>query len=378
MQPMGCRTETRCEQVPRRYQDCGYENVRRTRPVTRYRNVIRYRPERRYRTVTRYREEQRCCVTKYRDVFDHQANMNVEIEFPQEAQLIGQEQEQFKIQMLAENEVRFTILNSILGYAVESQQTQGATTKILLRMIPKYSSDELSAKTIANLALKIQGKTAVLSFADSGLRTRVNTTYSFIIIDKGTNTVVEQGQFGSSGLAEVSQALSGNYSLLSDYQIRLGVLRAGIVLNQNVEFNVDAVWNKIPLDLSLYNSTGNIQNMKIDDNGKKAALMFNDVSPDHELVKTVYQIRVSVKGGMFGQTWETMLEKNVRRADLQKRPGGGVYLALRDLGAGSSDLELKANKGANLDVRIQVVRQSEHLNRGQSFSFVKEQILPVK
>ncbi len=155
--PRDCRDVRKCRQEPYTDRECGYERVRKTRPVTRYRNetryrqelrtrtVTRYRQETRTRTVTRYREETRCCVTKYRDVFDHQFTQPVAVVFPAEAALLAGEIE--NVQMILTGtesapQVSALVQSNVFEYVVDQTRVDGREKVFVLKIVPKWTEQK--------------------------------------------------------------------------------------------------------------------------------------------------------------------------------------------------------------------------------------------
>lgn len=247
-----CRDVQKCENVPVSREKCGYESVRKTRPVTRYRDETLYRNEQRTRTVTRcrqetrtrqvtrYREEQRCCVTKYRDVFDRQEVLNVQINFPQASLLQGKESEVIEVSWLGEaanGDVKIHAVQSIFGYKVKNklENTQGIS--IDLELIPRYSNVDVGEKTISQVVLAITAHVNELSFVDAALFPRIQTEYEYEIREQDTNQLVTSGKAVAVQANKQKIALAQALAMDKDYQITLKVKRSGAVLEAGgVEF----------------------------------------------------------------------------------------------------------------------------------------------
>ncbi len=143
-----CENQRICHRVPYTERECRYVRVPYQRPVTRFRTEIRYREETRTRTVTRYRtetrtrsvtryrEEQRCCRPETREVFDRQAQYEVEVHFPIDAELNPDQSEILDVILVSADQhtaqVRLQPLNTVYNYTIAEQTVIGGTIQVVL------------------------------------------------------------------------------------------------------------------------------------------------------------------------------------------------------------------------------------------------------
>ena len=144
-----------------RYWVCRYENVPYQREVTKYRS------ETRTRTVTKYRDEQRCCRDEQRSVFDRQLQFQVEVRFPADTELTGEQLEVLNIILASADantaRVELQVLNSVYNYRIANQEVSGATIRVDLEATQKTT---LSQGDLASLT---DYKKLVISLAGAGL-----------------------------------------------------------------------------------------------------------------------------------------------------------------------------------------------------------------
>lgn len=369
-----CRSENVCRQVPREYQDCGYEQVLKRREVTRYRTVTRYRQETRTRTVTKYREETRCCVTRYRDVFDHQAKLQVVLSFPPSASLLPLEKEIFQVTMTSENDIELLIQSSIFGYEIENKVQNGDTLQFFLKTVPKYSEIDLGTNSIQKLTLNILNNGSQIQFQDLGVKPRVSSEYAFRILEKDSQKIIQEGQipFTNKNLVQMNLPTVLSYDL--DYVLQLHVKRSGVVLGSVIEFSNEAVLEKSPLNQGEYTNPNSVSGFTFQGDSDATQLHFEDNSPENPLVKTTYEFKVERKAGLFGGSWKTMIENKT----LAKPHSNRVSFSLaQDLGISSKDLNRYATPGSYLKITLKVIRISPRLNHGQPVQILKEETLQI-
>lgn len=269
-----------CNNEPKSRQECGYERVAKTRSVTKYRSVTRYRQELRTRTVTKYRSEARtrtvtkyrqetrqrtvtkyrqetrqrtvtryrtvtkCCVTRYRDEFDHTWKMELQVVFPEQATLQPQEIEKFKASIKGNEsapQVSFDVLQSIFGYKIAKQDIKSSSSIIELALAPKYNQSNFGEKMIGRVELSgTDDQFNELLIEDKGIKPRVQTQYRYRILDKENGQVKAEGEASSTNAVngsleiQLPQALSSD----SDYVIQISATRSGVVLENSFSFSL--------------------------------------------------------------------------------------------------------------------------------------------
>lgn len=351
-----CRDVERCDNIPVRRERCEYENVRRTRPVTKYRDEVRYRRVQRQRTVTRYRDEIRCCVTKTRQVFDHQWVQPVTVVFPVDAILNLGEREVFQLSLGGSETqplVALKIVDSIFGYKVIREDIKPGLALIELGLQPKYTGADLGAQTIKGLALKIQGAgVANVSFEDSGRKTRVQSSYRVSILDQ-TGQIISTADQAQVVGNRVQIALPGNLPSAQRLQILLDVSRQGLVIAEGqTAFQVQASYSGI-LEIGVQKDNSKIQIVDIEGNGPSATLVFQDNAPAHPDVNTLYKISTSRKSA--GRT-VYMQDKSFDRGTLSAAVDGSYRIRFADLGISAQNLQDHFNTGDVVTVSLEVFR----------------------
>ncbi|MFN8790201.1 MAG: hypothetical protein ACK5Y2_01945 [Bdellovibrionales bacterium] len=252
-----CRDQQVCNSVPRSREKCGYEQVRKTRTVTRWRTVTKYRQEPRTRTVTRTRSEQRtrtvtkyrtvtkCCVTKYRQEYERTWDLKVQVLFPKQAILLKNEAERFELILKgseAQPDVELRIVDSIFGYTIARKSIQKGSGQIELGLTPKYNEKNLGEKLIERAEL-FASKTETLNeimIQDKGIVPRVISSYRYQIIESMSKNVVAQGELSSVSAVKgvVSGRLSQELPSDVDYTLQVAIARTGIVLEKPISFAI--------------------------------------------------------------------------------------------------------------------------------------------
>lgn len=367
-----CRQEQVCRQIPHERQECGYEQVEKTRSVTKYRTVTKYRKEARTRTVTKYRTETRCCETRYRDVFDHTAQLKVNVVFPAGSELEGNESETLLVKMTAENQGTFKIQQSIFGYTIQSESVANGVLRLILALAPKYQAGDLGQATIQNLSFVENAKKAQIQFVDSGLRPRVQTQYQYQILEKETERVIEEGTLGSTGSQDV--VVKGKEILNPDlaYFVKISVTRTGVVLAATETFLVTADKIKGQLKPDDFANKALFKDPRLRNGGGDTELLLHDQSPDHPEVVTIYSIEVQHKSGFLGRSWKTFANAQQKRLANVDAQGIQHFSFVRDLKVSEKDVDAYAKSGKTLNVKITVTRKSPRLNSGKAITFSKE------
>lgn len=364
-----CRPQQVCNNVPYNHEVCGYESVVKTRPVTKTRTVTKYRQEQRTRTVTKYRTEDRCCVTKYREEFDHSSELDVVVQFPAEAQLLAGEQETFKISLAgdeAQPSAKIEMSQTIYGYSVVDQKLSGRTYQIKLALVPKYTAEQLGIATISGLALSFEAGQAHVRFADKGQMARVASQYNVQILLAGAVVGNARGtSVGGAGVSleqnlAVAEALDENQS----YDLKLSVQRAGFVLAAPVSFQVQGVYDSTPLEhAGDYSDIGQLTNWDILDVGTQSGLYFMDHTAYNAAVKTSYKVTLQARTAaglqMIGSS---TLDRSSVKVNSE---GLSQILLVRDMKIPAEMASRLVTRSAEIQVEVEVIRQSSRLNHGQ-------------
>lgn len=271
-------TDRECRDVPYNDQECSNVRVPYRREVTRYRDETRYRQETRTRTVTKYRtetrtrtvtktrtetrtrevtkyrDEERCCVTKTRQVFDRQLSFNIEVVFPQEAQLVANETETLSVKLISADasgaQVQVDIVDSIYGYKVVNQAVNGASVQVILALAPKYDLTNAGVSTIKGL--RIDYVAAVqkfqVSFADAITSSRIQSAYSIVISDLASGTQIEELAVGPLATGQLGAVVNAALDSQAKIKATLKVKRSGILIAGNeIAFETSVNFEKRPL-----------------------------------------------------------------------------------------------------------------------------------
>jgi len=252
-----CRDQQVCNNVPRSREQCGYEQVRKTRTVTKWRTVTRYRQEPRTRTVTRYRSEQRtrtvtkyrtvtkCCVTKYRQEYERTWDLKIQVLFPKQALLLENEAERFELVLKgseAQPDVELRILDSVFGYNIARKSIQKGSGQIELALTPKYNESTLGEKLIERAEL-LSSRAETLNeimIQDKGIVPRVISSYRYKVIDSVNKNVVAEGELSSISAIKgvVTGRLAQELPSDVDYTLQIAIARTGIVLEKPISFSL--------------------------------------------------------------------------------------------------------------------------------------------
>lgn len=353
-----CRDEQSCGNVPYTRQECGYETVRRSRPVTRT------------RMETRYRSETRCCETRYRPVLDFQAELNVEILVPAQAVLENAEKESFKLEMTSADDVRLDFANTLYGYRIADRRLAGRNLTLRLELAPKYSAAELGEKTVSGLSMTIKNGAATAAFTDAGLKPKVTTSYQVSVADKKTGEVLElTGVVASSGKDKVSVALKQKYSTDVEYAVGVVVKREGPVLAGVLSFVKSFTRSKDPLKLEQFDGRV-VAVPKISGSLRKAKVVFKDGAPATSEVTTTYKVKLAVRGGFLNLGKKVIVEKTVPAAAFTRSSAGIVEVNLAKLGAANEDLD-RLSSGAKAWIDVTVTRKGARLNGGKALTIAR-------
>ncbi len=293
-----CANQNVCKNVPVTEQKCGYEQVPKTRQVTKYRTVTKYRKELRTRTVTKYRTVTKCCVTKYRDEFDHTWSQDVQVILPAEATLTGTETESFRLNLVGSEsapDVNLTVIDSIYGYKLKHKDIRSGAGSIELAMAPKYNEKTLGGNLVNKVELTANrdGNWSDLSISDKGIVPRVSTVYRFQIIEMSSKKVVSQGEISSANATHgiVSTKLSETLPSDYDYAIQISATRSGVVLEKAFSFTITK-----QIEFTRWNADDfgaeTISGLALSKQGEETALSFVDKGA-HPKLTTTYKITIS-------------------------------------------------------------------------------------
>lgn len=369
-----CHNEHQCRQVPFTDQICHNERVAKTRPVTRYREETRYRQERRTRTVTRTRQETRCCVTRYRDVFDHTETLPVLVRFPAGSELVEGEVESMVISSASRDslQAQLQFVNSIFAYSIASVTQEGRTTVFTLTAAPRLNAGNAAESSISNLRLSFSAAQAFVSFTDSVQMARVQTLAHLTVQNKLTQEVV----FDQDLTNNANKALVGALDRSGKFLVTLKVTRTGAnVAGGKIEFVVSSSYEKRELDsaeiASLQDKALVVLN-EVSGKGASAVLKFEDRTLVTEDVSSSYKIVVWKREG---SDLKWLGEKTVARESLQ---GSDNQVALSSLGLSAALLNQKVTSGSRIYFDIVVNRSSAKYLQGRSVQFISSKTLDVK
>ncbi|MNS69375.1 hypothetical protein D3C72_1026840 [compost metagenome] len=344
-----CRDQEVCSQEPVTRQRCGYEQVRRTRPVTRTREVTRYRQEARTRTVTRYRTETRCCETRYKDVFDHQWNVKVQVVFPAGTELQAGELETFKVKLAGDEnapQVRIEAIKSIFGYKVADTKVAKGSVVITLQQVARFAKDEVSKASIQGLQVVADLKGLSFKFNDDAILPRVKSSYQLLVKEVGGG-VIAQSPVQAIAARENRGVLAVNWNMSGRYEVVLKLHREGVVIEGGaVDFEISQALT-MQVDEAALRNEKNIYNISV----TGQTIFFKDDTIAYASVDTTYAVEVARKN---------ILGKNVRlgsktfsRTGLKKDANGNFVISPRDLGVGSDDMKyLKAGNKVYFYMKI--------------------------
>lgn len=321
-----CQNHDVCSNVPHSREKCGYEQVAKTRSVTKYRTVTRYRNETRTRTVTKYRQEARtrtvtkyrqetrtrtvtkyrtvtkCCVTRYREEFDHTWNLDMQVLFPSQASLLPAEKEQFKLDLGGTEdkpEVTLNVIDSIYGYKLARKDIKTASGVIELQLAPKYNQQTLGEKLLEKVELTGDNEDSLneLILNDKGIVPRVTTVYNYRILDVQTKQAVLEGTVssekatGKSIIVKLAQGLPSD----SDYVVQISATRSGIVLEKSFSFSVTKEVQFTRWDAENFGAK-TLLGLAVLEQKDKTLLTFTDEGA-HPKLTTQYKVSVATKAG---------------------------------------------------------------------------------
>lgn len=373
-----CRNERECRRIAHPVQKCDYEQVRKTRAVTKYRWVTKYRQEARTRTVTRHRTETRCCVTRQREVLDHQYTAQVEVRFPTNASLIGTESEKFNVELKgydAQASVTITPVSSIYKYEPRINKVSADQFVIDMILVPTYQPADLAENTVDKFQLSALGNITQLTFVDMGTVAKVQNSYELILTD-ATGAELLRDTYDPKGQAQVRWQLPLAIPANTEVRAQLTVKRDGVVIAAPVQFTVDKILKvqaEAKYDITPYTDKNQVGKFSLGGSGKKLIIYFRDLTKDIAQVKTEYTFKVSLveKAGP-----RVLAEKTFLREHLTMAADGRIPLAAAEaFGIEEADLALLTS-GKTLLIEGQVVRNGTRFPNG-SFAIPKKVTLAV-
>lgn len=307
-QPPQCHDRQRCHEVPYQDQECGYQTVLKNRPVTRYREetrytqelrtrtVTKYRQEERTRTVTKYRTETRCCVTKYRDVFDHQFTQPVSVIFPGGSELFANESEIIQAQLRGNESnpnVSINVKSNIFQYEIDQTREEGREKVFVLKLIPKWSKQNAGTNTVQNFKLSFINGSGIISFKETVASKRMTSVYTLEVRDYQSQALVLQQQMEGAA-AKVFEVPASKLLRQGKYTMRLHVEHRGVnVAGGSLNFDQTSTYEKITLDqneIKKLRSADQVQLISLDGTGANRVLLFKDLTPALDEIKTTYKL----------------------------------------------------------------------------------------
>ncbi|MDG0817882.1 hypothetical protein [Bdellovibrio svalbardensis] len=373
--PPICRDRQVCESVPVTRQRCGYEQVRHQRAVTKYRTVTKYRSEARTRTVTRYRNEERCCVTRYHDVFDHQWGLDVQVQFPQGTELNSAEVEKFKIELIgseAAPDIRMTPVSTVFGYKVANKTVERGLVTITLEQVARYKDEDLREKSLQNFTAVPTPAGLMYKFIDNAIYPRVASRHQLEVQDAITHEVVTQSEMRPHLQSQVNGDLAVNWDYTRNYEVVLRVHREGMVLeNGVVDFEIRQPLQMI-LDMSALKDENRIL-PGISGSAENARVLIADNTVPYSTVSTRYYVTL-IRKTVLGKN-AVIAEKGFSRTSLTAGSDGAFAIKIADFGAKSSDIKSYLKSGSKVQVVVQVDRVTSD---GQKIQFWKSANVEIR
>ncbi|WP_413570573.1 hypothetical protein ACLWBD_08365 [Bdellovibrio sp. HCB117] len=387
--PRECRDLRQCRQVPYSDRECGYERVRKTRPVTRYREetryrqeqrtrtvtkyrkelrtrkVTKYRQEERTRTVTKYREETRCCVTRYRDVFDHQFTQPASVIFPAGSELLANETESVKFVLTGTEAapiVTVTVKSDIFTYTVAETRQDGREKVFVLAVAPKWSVENAGTTSVKGLKLAFTKGQGKISFQETVAGSRLTSTYAIEVRDSQSQSLVFENRLENSA-AKIVEIATPGLAREGKYAITLRVERKGQnVAGGLIQFEQNAEYEKKGLaeeEISLLSDSKQVAIVGIESAGADRVVAIRDNTPHIEEVQSTYKLVVWKKLSSGKIEW--LGEKNFARDAIQ-RADGSLGIALKEIGLNPSsstklymDLVVRRESAQYLKNRVQFI-----------------------
>ena len=336
------------------------------RQETRTRTVTKYRSEARTRTVTKYREETRCCVTKYREVFDHQYTQPVTVIFPQETALLAGESEQIKLVLggtEAMPEVQVAVESAIFTYVVAESKQEGREKVFVVKTTPKWNDGNAGTATVTGLSLQFTKGQGQITFKETIVSPRMTSVYTVVIRDQQSQAVVFEHRTENTQAKIVTIATPG-LSREGQYSIQLRVERHGInVASGALSFEQTALYEKKELDqdeIQNLKNASQVQILRIEGSGAERVVIIRDQTPAMEEVQSQYKLVVWKK--LSNGKIEWLGEKNFSRE--------AITVAGDELGIALKALNLNPSSSTKLYMDLVVRRDSAQYLGGQKVQFI--------
>jgi hypothetical protein len=365
-----CHDRSVCSNVPVTKQRCGYEQTAHTRQVTKYHDVTEYRQEQRTRQVTKYRDESRCCVTKTRQVFDHQWSLQVQVVFPQGTELTGAEKETFDIALAGTEAAPDATLqprSTILGYRIADKKVSRGLVQFILAEVPRYKQADLSQSSVQKFAIAATKDGAAFSFVDNAQYARVSSTEQVVIQDADTHEVIAQSQVQAIAAKQVSGVLAGAFDYRKKYDAVLKIHREGRVIeNGKVDFEIHQALD-MNIDSASLKDQSKVAEVNFAGLTDAAALSFKDLTMAYFGVQTEYKITISHKGIWGGM--KDMSVKTFTRDSLKANDKGAFVISAKDLGLSDDNINGWLTSGITIQVTMEVSRS---LPDGTKAQFTKQ------
>lgn len=320
-----CRSVRECDRTPYQDRECRYEQVAKQRAVTKYRsetrykkelrtrtvtryqkeerskNVTKYRTETQYRDITKYRTETKCCKTEMKTIFDHNWEQDVEIIFPNENKLLGEDEEQFTLQLKGTEqnpsvEVFFT--NSPYKYQASISTSSSKKIVVNLTNQPYLKASDLNQEKINFIGVKSTKGKNYLTIYDKVNVPYIKNQYSLKIIKWVDKSILLE-----KTMTDLSEAieLTAAYDPKSEYEVQLQVNRSSLTIeNQIFSFKFLSTLKEQLLSkeaIKLIKNSELIQIEGIKNINSNPILEFTDLIPSFKGVNSNYQIQFqSIKG----------------------------------------------------------------------------------
>ena len=365
--PPVCNDRQVCQNVPVTRQRCGYESVAHQQAVTKYRTVTKYRQEARTRTVTKYRDEERCCVTKYHDVYDHQWGLDVQVQFPAGTELNSAETESFKVQLTgteAAPDVVVTPVNTVFGYQVQSKKVDHGQATLVLVQVPRYKAADLKEKTLQSFTATPSTSGLTYRFLDNAIYPRVASRHTLEVQEALTHAVIAATEARPDSQREVTGALNFAWDYSHNYEVVLKVHREGSVieggvvdfeLHQPIQMMVDmaALKDESKVAVGLAGSL------------KSTQVLVKDATVPYITVNTRYYLTL-VRKTILGKN-AVIAEKGFSRTSLKAAADGSYPISIADFGVKASDIQSYLKSGSKVQVVVQVDRATSDNQKVQFF-----------
>lgn len=357
-----CYDRQVCEMVPVTRQQCSYEQTPHTRTVTRT------------RPVTRYRDESRCCVTRTRDVFDHQWSLQVQLQFPAEAALLAGEQESFQVVLggsEAAPDVSLKPVQSVFGYAIASKSIQQGIAVIVLKVVPRFRAQDLQQSTVQSLQVVPTQNGLSYSFLDNAQYPRVSSTQQLLLQDAQTHQVLAQTDVTAISQRQNNGSLNYALDAAKLYEVVLKIHREGVVIDTGV---VDFAISQplvTKVDMTALRSDAQIT-ATLNGAGAGAQLSFVDATLPYAGVVTNYTITVARRNDSGKAV--SIGAKSFSRTSLSQGDDGSYVMPLTDI-VKEADAAQYVKSGARILVVVEVRRQTQD---GTKIQFWKDNWVNVK